>query len=430
MSEDTVKLFSDPAFDFSFPDDLNKLWDPETGEYLVVSGPSDEDPGYQGVPIPVLRVAVVDSGVLSGHPTIHRRLEASVDLVGGGPEDQFGHGTIVALSIFGGIPESRIRLLSVKVVDRSGLGKEGDIVRGIDWAIEQKVDVVNLSLGVERTRCRGHCKLCKAAKRAIDQGILVFAAGGNTAGAVACPARLATRGQPGMFARFVVEDQATTQVISEGKVLSTESYRTVLTPVVETTAEFRAAGDLLHADRLDEALKAFTPLIDSQQPYERTCAAFNVGIIRDRLGDPEGAQAAYLQAIDLANRWTKSYVAKSAYNLGELRERLGDTAGAEQAYRIGAESPPDEEWNLQATFKLARLLFLRRSFAEAERMAQGVAVSRRIDLAPKATVLLGLIAEDTGRRDVAEAHYRTALTMGDPDAAAIAQENLSLLESS
>ena len=63
-------------------------------------------------------------------------------------------------------------------------------------------------------------------------------------------------------------------------------------------------------------------------------------------------------------------------------------------------------------------------------MAQGVAESRRTDLAPKAMVLLGLIAEDTGRRDLAEAHYRMALTMGDPDAASIAQKNLSLLESS
>jgi Tfp pilus assembly protein PilF len=430
MSEDTVTLFSDPAFDFRFPDDLNKLWDPETGQYLVISGPSEADPGYQGVPVRVFRVAVVDSGVLSGHPTIRRTLEASVDLVGGGPEDQFGHGTFVALSIFGGIPESRIRLLSVKVVDQSGIGKEGDMVRGIDWAIEHKVDILNLSLGIERTRCRGNCKLCKATKRAIDKGIFVFAAGGNTSGVVACPARLATRGQPGIVARIVVEDQETTQMVSEGKVLSTDPYRTILKPSVEATAEFQAACDLLHADRLDEALQAFTPLIESTQPHERSSAAFNVGIIRDRLGDPEGAQEAYLQAIDLANKWTKSYVAKSAYNLGELRERLGNTAGAEQAYRIAAESPPDEEWNLQAKFKLARMLFLRRSFQEAEQMAQGVAESRRIDLAPKAMVLLGLIAEDTGRRDLAETHYRMALTMGDPDAAAIAQKNLSLLESS
>jgi Flp pilus assembly protein TadD len=428
MSGDTVTLFSDPGFAFRFPDDLGKLWDPESGQGLMMDGPSETDPGYEHVP--VLRTAVVDSGVLSDHPAIRRTLEASVDLVGGGTEDQFGHGTFVALSIFGGYPETRIRLLSVKVIDQSGLGRERDIVRGIEWAIQQDVDVINLSLGIERSRCRGKCKVCKATKRAIANGIIVFAAGGNTIGSVACPARLAIQGQPGIFARVLVEAAQTTQVIFEGKALSTQSYTNVLKPMAETTAEFQAASDLLRAGRLEDALIAFRPLIQSKQPYERSVAAFNVGIILDRLGDADNALTAYEQAIALGQESAAYYVADAAYNLGELRERLGDSEGAEEAYRLAAGSFLNEYRQSLGKFKLARMLFLRQSFEEAEQIAQSIADSGRTDLAPKAEVLLGLIAEDTGREELAKERYRAAIAMGDEESAMIAQQNLALLQSS
>lgn len=64
----------------------------------------------------------------------------------------------------------------------------------IQAAIDDGIDIVNLSVGIHRAKCPGVCPFCEAAKRAVDAGITVVAGSGNRytyAGPtrVFCPAR-------------------------------------------------------------------------------------------------------------------------------------------------------------------------------------------------------------------------------------------------
>lgn len=61
--------------------------------------------------------------------------------------------------------------------------------RAIDAAIDREVDVLNISAGRSRPNCtHGHCVYCTEVVRAIDEGVTVVAAAGNSPeAAVHCP---------------------------------------------------------------------------------------------------------------------------------------------------------------------------------------------------------------------------------------------------
>jgi|GEM_PF-117775 len=104
-----------------------------------------------------VRVAVVDSGVEAGH----FMLEGSVDEQGcidfsvdgdgavviteGPHDDVYGHGTACAGIIHALAPEATIT--SVRVLGPGLRGKAAAFHAGLQWAVEQEFDVINLSLG-------------------------------------------------------------------------------------------------------------------------------------------------------------------------------------------------------------------------------------------------------------------------------------------
>jgi subtilisin len=106
-----------------------------------------------------VRVAVVDSGIDAAHPAlgacvdvddgvmIRTTGDGTVD-VPGPHDDSFGHGTACAGIIHVLAPDARIT--SVKVLGAGLSGKAAAFLRGLAWAIEQRFDVVNLSLGTNR----------------------------------------------------------------------------------------------------------------------------------------------------------------------------------------------------------------------------------------------------------------------------------------
>jgi subtilase family protein len=95
-----------------------------------------------------MRVAVIDSGVHEGHPHVGR-VVASVHMTANGlgsdPVDRLGHGTAVAAAIREKAPEAD--LFSVKVFDRRLSANIGAILRALAWCREERMDLINLSLG-------------------------------------------------------------------------------------------------------------------------------------------------------------------------------------------------------------------------------------------------------------------------------------------
>jgi subtilisin family serine protease len=91
-----------------------------------------------------VRVAIVDSGVHAAHPHVN----GVAGGIGIGYEDyldRLGHGTCVTAVIREKAPDAE--LYAVKIFDRRLAASIDKLVAGLRWAIEQKMDLVNLSLG-------------------------------------------------------------------------------------------------------------------------------------------------------------------------------------------------------------------------------------------------------------------------------------------
>jgi len=98
-------------------------------------------------------VAIVDSGVEGDHPAIGGRLVTSVRVemqddepivVDDDPIDIVGHGTACAGIIHELAPDAE--LVSVRVLGKRNTAKGIVFARGLDWVIEQRIGVANLSL--------------------------------------------------------------------------------------------------------------------------------------------------------------------------------------------------------------------------------------------------------------------------------------------
>lgn len=113
-----------------------------------------------------VRVAVIDSGIEADHPAVggmvrggvvvefDRRTKSQVRLVPDDhPRDLFGHGTACAGIIHELAPEAE--LYSVRVFSRDLSGKALQFAGGLRWAIEQGVQVANLSLSTGRQEYYG-----------------------------------------------------------------------------------------------------------------------------------------------------------------------------------------------------------------------------------------------------------------------------------
>lgn len=104
----------------------------------------------------LVRVAVVDTGIDLDHPDLAANVLGGKGFVGNTTgDDDNGHGSHVAgtIAAVGGNSKGVIGvapgagLLAVKVLDRRGSGSYSAIAEGIDWAVQQGADVINMSLG-------------------------------------------------------------------------------------------------------------------------------------------------------------------------------------------------------------------------------------------------------------------------------------------
>ena len=89
---------------------------------------------------------MIDSGVHASHPHVGAVGESvCLDPPDGDTVDRLGHGTAVAAAIRDFAPGAT--LIVGKIFDRSLSTNAATLARGIDWAVERKARVINLSLG-------------------------------------------------------------------------------------------------------------------------------------------------------------------------------------------------------------------------------------------------------------------------------------------
>src|SRR5438552_1921983 len=131
-----------------------------------------------------VRVAVVDSGIDTEHPALKGKVKESVEAVTEDGRidfrpstsgDQAGHGTACAGIISSVAPDAE--LYSVKVLGPKASGSGDMFLVGLDYAIKQKFQVINLSLGT--TKRDFFAPLHDLLDRAYQSGCIVVSAANN-----------------------------------------------------------------------------------------------------------------------------------------------------------------------------------------------------------------------------------------------------------
>lgn len=141
-----------------------------------------------------VKVGIIDTGMDYTHPDLkvnysggYNALDASKT-----PLDDNGHGTHVA-GIIGAVNDGAgvvgvapgASLYAVKVLNAQGSGSYSGIVDGIQWAVNNKMNVVNMSLGSPT----GSAAIQKAVEAAYKAGVTLVMAAGNDSGPVNYPAK-------------------------------------------------------------------------------------------------------------------------------------------------------------------------------------------------------------------------------------------------
>jgi len=133
-----------------------------------------------------VRVAVVDSGVDSEHPMVGRvdqyiavdrddSSETGISFVPGPHADLFGHGTACAAIIRQLAPD--VELVSVRVLKEDLKGSAAAFADAVDWCIEQRVDIINLSMSTASERWAD--TFWELVDHATYRGVLLVAAMNN-----------------------------------------------------------------------------------------------------------------------------------------------------------------------------------------------------------------------------------------------------------
>ena len=140
-----------------------------------------------------VKVGIVDTGIDLTHPDLEANIKGGVNTVNPNKSanDDNGHGTHVAgtaaavnntIGVIGVGPE--IYLYAIKVLNRQGSGFLSDVIEGLQWAIANGMQVVNMSLGTSSDIQSFH----DAVIAVYNAGIVQVAAAGNSGGAVSFPA--------------------------------------------------------------------------------------------------------------------------------------------------------------------------------------------------------------------------------------------------
>ena len=157
--------------------DANEVWGSNTG---------------QGI-----KVAIIDSGIDEDHLDLAGNIKGGINTINPNKkwDDDYGHGTHVAgtvaalnneIGVVGVAPDAH--LYAVKVLNRRGIGFLSDVIKGLQWSIDNGMQVANMSLGTSDHNKSYHDAIIAA----YNAGITIVAAAGNdgeTDGKIYYPAK-------------------------------------------------------------------------------------------------------------------------------------------------------------------------------------------------------------------------------------------------
>ena len=115
-------------------------------------------------------VAVIDTGVSEDYSAVNMNFTDEAD------EDENGHGTMVAQTIIENADGKAI-IMSLKALGADGTGYMSDVMEAVQYAREQHVDIINMSISAEDTT--GNSVFKSQITSAISEGIQIVAAAGN-----------------------------------------------------------------------------------------------------------------------------------------------------------------------------------------------------------------------------------------------------------
>jgi subtilisin len=162
--------------------------------YLRIGTDLANSSGYKGSSV---NIGIIDTGIDLSHPDLMDNIKGGINTINPSKsyDDDNGHGSHVAgiaaaadndIGVIGIAPEAN--LYAIKVLNRKGIGFTSDIIEGLDWAINNGIAVVNMSLGTASDVQSYHDAIIAA----YNAGITIVAAAGNdgqTDGRIYYPAK-------------------------------------------------------------------------------------------------------------------------------------------------------------------------------------------------------------------------------------------------
>jgi len=131
-----------------------------------------------------VKIAIIDTGISRKHPDL--TVSGGINLVGTSNSkkwnDDNGHGTHVvgiiagrnnSIGVIGVAPGAEV--YAVKVLDQFGSGRFSDVIEGIEWAVQNDMDIISMSLGTTEYSQA----LNDSSSSAYNAGILLVASAGN-----------------------------------------------------------------------------------------------------------------------------------------------------------------------------------------------------------------------------------------------------------
>ncbi|MEV8565936.1 S8 family serine peptidase [Streptomyces sp. NPDC051322] len=216
------------------------------------------------------KVAVLDTGVDAEHPDLKGRITASKNFTDSDTmNDLQGHGTHTISTVGGSGAAGHGKekgvapgtdLLAGKVLNDSGSGAESWIIAGMQWAVDQKADVVSMSLGSPMpTDCTDPMSVAAEELARGEHTLFVVAAGNsgptlNTVSSPGCAPSVLTVGA-------VDHDDSTAQFSSRGPVIGSHTLKPeIAAPGVDILAA-SAGGRGVYAYRTMSGTSMATPQV-------------------------------------------------------------------------------------------------------------------------------------------------------------------------